>query len=104
MIISIVMKQKLLVIQVKLDCKIVDNCSIKRKDQVHTFTCWQPAIALEKETAHINPVILFNRLAILIKREKEERVNLFKYELTPEPASLFKDSKMCKANKTELQN
>ena len=53
---------------------------------------------------HINPVILFNRLAILIKREKEERVNVFKYELTPEPASLFKDSKMCKANKTELQN
>ena len=59
-------------IQVKLDCKIVDNCSVKRKDQVGIFTCLQPAIALEKETVHINPVILFNRLTMLIKREEEK--------------------------------
>ena len=31
-------KQKLLAIQSKLDCKIVDNCSMKRKDHVRTFT------------------------------------------------------------------
>ena len=37
-------------IQVKLDCKIIDNCSIKWKDQVRTFTYFQPAVALEKET------------------------------------------------------
>ena len=40
---------------------------------------------------------------MLIKRE-EERVNFFKYELTPEPASLFKEGKMRKANKAELRN
>ena len=39
---------------------------------------------------------------MLIKRE--ERVNFFKYELTPEPASLFKEGKMRKANKAELRN
>lgn len=55
--------------QVKLDCKIVGNCSIKRKGQVRTFSCLQPATALEKETVHINQVILFNRLIMLIKRE-----------------------------------
>ena len=48
----------------------------------------------------INPVVSFNRLTMLIKSE-EERVNFFKYELTPEPASLFKDSKMREANKAE---
>ena len=40
---------------------------------------------------------------MLIKRE-EERVNFFKYELTPDPASLFKDGKMHKAHKAELRN
>ena len=50
---------------------------------------------------HINPVILFNRLTMLIKTEKE-RVNFFKYE--PEPASLFKGGKMRKANKAKLRN
>ena len=90
-------------IQVKLDCKIVDNCFIKRKDQVRTFTCLQPVIELKKETVHNNPMVLFNRLTMLIKRE-EERVNFFKYELTPELASLFKDGKMRKANKVDLRN
>ena len=52
---------------------------------------------------HINPVILFNRLTMLIKTEKE-RVNFFKYELPLEPASLFKDGKMHKANKAKLRN
>ena len=56
-------------IQVQLDCKLVYNCSIKRKDQESIFTYLQPAIVLEKETVHMNPVILFNRLSMLMKRE-----------------------------------
>ena len=40
---------------------------------------------------------------MLIKTEKE-RVNFFKYELPLEPASLFKDGKMHKANKAKLRN
>ena len=57
MIISIVTKPKLLVIRSKVDCKVVDNCSIKSKGQVRTFTSLQPAIALVRETVHINQVI-----------------------------------------------
>ena len=34
---------------------------------------------------------------MLIKEKKK-----FKYELTPQPASLFKDAQMRKANKAEL--
>ena len=68
MIISIVTKPKLLVIRSKVDCKVVDNCSIKSKGQVRTFTSLQPAIALERETVHINQVILFNRLTIKKKK------------------------------------
>ena len=90
-------------IQVQLDCKLVYNFSIKRKDPESIFTYLQPAIVLEKETVHMNPVILFNRLSMLMNRE-EERVNLFKSELTPESASLFKDGKMNRANKAELRN
>ena len=52
---------------------------MEKKDQVHTFTCLQPIIILEKETVHINPVILFNMLTMSIQRE-EERLNFFKYE------------------------
>ena len=40
----------------------------------------------------------------MLKKREEERVNFFKYELTPEPASLFKEGKMRKANKAELRN
>ena len=39
---------------------------------------------------------------MLIKAEEEERVNFFKHELTPEPASLFKNGKMRKANEAGL--
>ena len=58
-------------IQVKLGCKVVDNYSIKRKYQVCKFTCLQPTLALERETVHIDPVILFNRLTMLIKEKRK---------------------------------
>ena len=79
MIISIVTKPKLLVIQSKLDCKVVDNCSIESKGQMRTFTSLQPAIALERETVHINQVILFNRLTIIKKNNKKELTSFNMY-------------------------
>ena len=41
---------------------------------------------------------------MLIKAEQEETVNFFKHELTTEPASLFKNGKMRKANEAGLWN
>ena len=52
---------------------------------------------------HINPITSFNWLVILIKG-KEERVDLFKYELTSTPTSLFKADTLRKANMAELRN
>ena len=44
----------------------------------------QPAIKIEKKTTHINPTILFSRLAAPASREDNVSDQFF-FELTPEP-------------------
>ena len=52
---------------------------------------------------NIDPLILFARLTALLQRD-DEITDKFRYELIPEPTSLFKDCMMRKANKSVLRN
>ena len=48
----------------------------------------------------IDPSAFFNQLTMFIKQEKKKkRMELLKYELTLEPAALFKDECMCRPYK-----
>ena len=90
-------------IQKKLDNVCMEDATIKRSDQVKTLISLQPGIKMDDKTVHIDPLILFARLTALLQRD-DESTDKFRYELTPEPTSLFKDGMMRKANKSVLRN
>ena len=56
---------------------------------------------IDQETVHVEPLILFSRLLVLLER-CEDTTPYFQYELTPFPAYLFKHSVMRKPNKSVL--
>ena len=90
-------------IQKKLDNVCIEDATIKRSDQVKTLISLQPGIKMDDKTVNIDPLILFARLTALLQRD-DEITDKFRYELTPEPTSLFKDGMMRKANKSVLRN
>ena len=61
------------------------------------------AVTFVGKSISIDPSVLFNRLTMLIKQE-EKRMEMFKYELTPEPTALFKDGCMRRPSKSVLRN
>ena len=63
----------------------------------------QVGVTVEGKAITIDPSVIFNRLAMLIKRE-EKRMEMFKFELMPEPAAFFKDGCMRRPSKSILQN
>lgn len=75
---------------------------MKRSEQIRSLACLQDAIKVDNEHVHINPLILFGRLTTLAQRQEDIKEQ-FKYELTPEPASLFKDGLMRKPTKSTLR-
>ena len=89
-------------IQRKLDGVSFDQCSIKRNDQVNSLESIKIRVTSEGKSISIGPCVLFNRSTMLIKQE-EKRMEMFKYELTPEPTAL-KDEYMRRPRKSILRN
>ena len=81
----------------------MEEASIKRKDKVSNFEDLMPATKIDDKDVHIDPTILFSRLTALANF-KENVVDNFPYELTPEPTSLFKYGLIRKPNKATLRN
>ena len=70
---------------------------------MRTLACLRKGVHVEDEEIHVQPDVLFSRLVLLVK-QKEDQVNYFEYEMTPEPAALFIDGMMCKPVKSKLRN
>ncbi len=85
----------------QLDDKIVSSASIKRNDQIKSLEQLSPGVKIENEKLHINPNILFSRLAAILQREDDMEPYLG-HELTAIPTSLFKDSNMRKPVKATV--
>ena len=90
-------------IQKQNDNITVEDASIKRKARVKTLQSLQPGVKIDKKTVHIDPTILFTRLTAILQGE-EDIAEQFRYELTPEPTSLFKEGMMRKVQKSNLRN
>ena len=90
-------------LQQQLDGVSMQQAKLRRKDQVKTFVSLKPGVTLEQKTVSIDPLILFSRLTAIMQQEGCIAEH-FKYELTPEPTSLFKDGLMRKSNKSALRN
>ena len=58
-------------IQKSLDRKVVQDASVKRKDMVKTLENLKSGVMIEKETIHIDPMVLFARLMLILQREAD---------------------------------
>ena len=87
----------------KLDNMMVQDVKIKRNYMITSLVSKASKVQIEKKEVVINPSVLFIRLSALARRE-ENMEKYFKYELTTEPMSLFKDSLMRKPDKSSLRN
>ena len=81
----------------------MNTAKIKRGEKVRTLQDLQPSVKLQNQTyVVISPLTLFSRL-IAIVRDAERLEEVFQYELTPEPTSLFKDGMMKKPTESTLR-
>ena len=90
-------------IQKSFDNLTVEEAKISKKDQVKTLDTLQTGMMIDSRTVYIKPLILFTRVAAIIQRDGCV-TDHFKYELNPEPASLFKGGYMRKPSKSSLRN
>lgn len=88
-------------INVKLDNVVVTDATIKKKDQIRTLECLKVGVKIDKENIYVDPMLLFSRLLVIVERD-DNMLKYFKYELTPEPTSLFDNGVMRKATKSNL--
>ena len=90
-------------IQLTLDNVCVESATIKKSDQVKTLDDLRPQINIDNKTVHVDPLILFARLTVLLQREYDA-TDKFNFEFTAEPTSFFKDGMRRKPNKVLLRN
>ena len=63
----------------------------------------RPGVKSDTTNVHIDPLILFTCLTAILQCQTDSAEN-FDYELTPEPASLFKEGIMQKPQKAVLRD
>ena len=90
-------------IQTKLDNKAFNDISFKKSNCVITLVALQKSVKCKNEIVHFDPLRLFSRLISIAERTKKFK-EYFKYELTQEPTSLFKDGFMRESHKSDLKN
>jgi len=72
---------------------------------VRTLEWLQEGVKVDKKVVHVDPLILFTRVTLLLERQdREVQTNNFNYEFTLEPTVLLKNGTMRKTQKSELCN
>ena len=82
---------------------VMEDVSIKRKDKVQKFESLLPITKTGNNNVHINRLILFIRLTVLMNSEDDIDANVW-YKPTPERTALSKDGMMRKPPKSVLRN
>ena len=77
--------------------------TIKKNSKVKTFQDLLPTTAIGEKKVFISQTILFSRLTALTNF-RDDVEEIFSFELTPEPTSLFKQGMMRKSNKASERN
>ena len=88
-------------IKEKLNNVSLHVASIKRSDQAVTLNSFKPTLSIADSKMVIDPLILFSRLTVLIKRY-DDVSSFSEYELSVITTSLFKDNIMQKPSKTSF--
>ena len=88
-------------IQKQLTGVSYSKATLKKKDRIKTLESLEVGVRIDKEKVHVDPLLLFSRLLVVIEREENIR-SYFQYELTTVPTLLFQDSMMRKSSKAKL--
>ena len=88
-------------IQNQLDGISITEATVKKKDQIKTLELLKMGVEIDKEKIHVDSMLLFSRLLLLIERGEKIR-EYFRFERTAFPTSLFKNGMMRKTNKSKL--
>jgi hypothetical protein len=88
-------------IQRKMDNVLFTDVKLRKKDQVKTLERLEKGVMSDNKEVFMHTTQLFNRLIVMVERSGD-MAPYFCYELTPLPASLFKNSMMRKPNKASL--
>ena len=60
-------------IQDQLDSISITEATIKKKDQIETLELLKMGVEIDKEKIHVDLMLLFSRILVLIEREEEIR-------------------------------
>ena len=88
-------------IQNKLDNDGISQIKIKRSEQVQTLKIPKKPPKIGKDQITVDPTVIFIGMSFILER-KPNILDLFAYELTTIPTSLFKDNMIRKPNKAEF--
>ena len=86
-----------------LDNICIEDAVIQIKALVYTLQLLKSGVKIDSRTVHINPLILFTRLTVSIQRDQNVEQN-FKYKLSSESSTMFKNKMMQKNWKSVLRN
>ena len=89
-----------------LDDVLFKNAKIKKCQHARTLASLKPVVKVQGKTVNIEPstCILFLRCCTIAQRLDDDQVQVFDFEMTTFPASLFTDGFMRKATKSDLAN
>ncbi|KAG1692963.1 hypothetical protein GQR58_007176 [Nymphon striatum] len=88
-------KNSICAIQISLNRKSLVDAKIPRSRQVLTLAAQSKESVTKIEPLYaIDSTVLFMRISVLLERSGNEIENYFRYELMPEPTSLFKENFM----------
>ncbi|KAF6198043.1 hypothetical protein GE061_007789 [Apolygus lucorum] len=85
----------------KVEGQTFDCIKLKRKDKVTTLASTASTAKIGKKKVTIDPLTLFQRVC-LAKQSDKDLEDLFTYELSPYPISLFSEEGMRKGKKSAL--
>jgi len=78
------------------------DVTIKRKNQIKPLDTLSNTVKISQEKVYINSLTLFTRLVAVAKKDRNEE-RYFRFALTTEPMSLFKEMMMRKPDKPSLR-
>ena len=79
------------------------DVKLHRNDKVRTMANKEKTVKVRGKITEVNPSILFN-IIMCVMRNKSDIRDFFKYELAPQPPSLFYEGIMRKTQKSVLRD
>ena len=85
----------------QMEDKIYKDLSLKRKDRILSLAAVNSSIKVNNQVIVVDPLVLFTRM-LAAKKNDDDLVDYFTYELSPHPMAIFTEHGMRKNKKSSL--